>query len=447
MSSSNSIVLIIWVNDNPITGTIFNSKSIIEPKDIIPKVGNYVTVRFPGFGRQRGIVGKIGDESMRSSFKDILKGDEFLTLVDTVCKSKKAEQGKKKEKALVPPPPPPPPPAVVNNNIRSDICEMAQQEKKKLAGVKRQREKARCSANGTTTLGLLPPPPAAAAATSAVWKDIFEMVKELQAGQQSIKQQLDGFAQCKSCIKAVYKTLKPQPASLAIPLSSLGLLSIPPSASLPSPPSASLSSPTFASISSPPSASLSDSSPPALFPSTTFASNSSSPSLPLFTYPSTPSRAIPSKRSTHLSPSSFSVSPSASPSSPPPTNVENACQEDEADSNEDEMMYMGDSKYGVRVSKRRMQQCQMFANSCDKLAKALLELLVTKEDCDKHLTIYGFAKGKNALDENKRKALKSHIFSVYPCSNLEKRNEVWDTIVKKLNDKIRGIRNNKYKSF
>ncbi|XP_071947512.1 uncharacterized protein [Antedon mediterranea] len=108
----------------------------------------------------------------------------------------------------------------------------------------------------------------------------------------------------------------------------------------------------------------------------------------------------------------------------------------------DDMTYLGNAKYGVKVERESLKRCEMFANNIEKLALSTLELVITKDQCYNKLTIYGHGKGNIQMDEAKRKALQSYLFNVYLVEEVEK---VWDQVVKKLNDKIRAIRNKKYK--
>lgn len=70
------------------------------------------------------------------------------------------------------------------------------------------------------------------------------------------------------------------------------------------------------------------------------------------------------------------------------------------------LVFLGDAKYGVEVNKARLHLSIVASTNMDKLALNLLELLVTKEECA-NLSIYGQGKGKVAMVESKRKALRS----------------------------------------
>ncbi|XP_060597881.1 uncharacterized protein LOC132751680 [Ruditapes philippinarum] len=110
----------------------------------------------------------------------------------------------------------------------------------------------------------------------------------------------------------------------------------------------------------------------------------------------------------------------------------------------DELVYMGSPQYGIKVPSSRLSAIEKASSSAGKLALGLLELVINKEECST-LSIYGQSKGKIAMDLNKRKALRSHVFNRYNSSEAEK-DRIWtQEIVTKLNDKIRAIKNNKYK--
>lgn len=58
----SSIVLIVWINDDPVQGNVLSMKNIQEPRKAYTeyKVGDRVTAFCPGFGKQPGVIGKIG---------------------------------------------------------------------------------------------------------------------------------------------------------------------------------------------------------------------------------------------------------------------------------------------------------------------------------------------------------------------------------------------------
>lgn len=62
--------LFVWINDNPITGTVLSLSNIVEPRKELTdyKVGDLVSVRFSRFGVPKGIIGKIGGKLLLLSF-------------------------------------------------------------------------------------------------------------------------------------------------------------------------------------------------------------------------------------------------------------------------------------------------------------------------------------------------------------------------------------------
>ncbi|XP_021351924.1 uncharacterized protein LOC110449395 [Mizuhopecten yessoensis] len=90
----SSIVLMIWINDDPIQGNILKISTIVEPRIAFGEYreGQRVRVKCPGFGIQSGVIGKIGDDSKRKEFQELLAGPGFKKLVETVCGGKPMEK-------------------------------------------------------------------------------------------------------------------------------------------------------------------------------------------------------------------------------------------------------------------------------------------------------------------------------------------------------------------
>ncbi|XP_053404744.1 uncharacterized protein LOC123558217 [Mercenaria mercenaria] len=81
-----ALALIVWVNDDPITGNIIKLSSIVEPRKPFSeyKEGETVRAKCHGFGIVQGVLGKITDENGRKDLEDILKGDRFMLLVKKI---------------------------------------------------------------------------------------------------------------------------------------------------------------------------------------------------------------------------------------------------------------------------------------------------------------------------------------------------------------------------
>lgn len=116
------------------------------------------------------------------------------------------------------------------------------------------------------------------------------------------------------------------------------------------------------------------------------------------------------------------------------------------DDAEYDLVYLGEVKYGVQMKKEELSKCLELSSTPEKLALNLLEFLVTKEDC-RDMTVYGHGKQKKEMAPNLRRAIRSQVFSRYCLDRSEEeKSKLWmEKIVQKMNDKIRGIKNGKYK--
>lgn len=76
---------------------------------------------------------------------------------------------------------------------------------------------------------------------------------------------------------------------------------------------------------------------------------------------------------------------------------------------------MGETKYGIKVKKEELVRLRVCSKNPVKFALNAIDMLVTPDECKNNLTIYGEGKGKQALDENKRKALRSNFFTYFNC--------------------------------
>ena len=64
------------------------------------------------------------------------------------------------------------------------------------------------------------------------------------------------------------------------------------------------------------------------------------------------------------------------------------------------LVYLGDAKFGVLVSRTGLSQSEKTSTTAVRLALSVLELLLTKEECQT-LSVYGRNKHKTAMDEKK----------------------------------------------
>ncbi|XP_033729589.1 uncharacterized protein LOC117318748 [Pecten maximus] len=83
------LALIIWEHDRPITGNVINMVNIVTPRKAICEYreGERVSARCKGFGVPDGVIGKIAEESQRKDLEDILRGEEFESLVKKILDS------------------------------------------------------------------------------------------------------------------------------------------------------------------------------------------------------------------------------------------------------------------------------------------------------------------------------------------------------------------------
>ncbi|XP_060564093.1 uncharacterized protein LOC132723396 [Ruditapes philippinarum] len=80
--------LFVWINDTPITGTVLSLSNIVEPRKELTdyKVGDLVSVRFSKFGIPKGIIGTIGDESMKKGMQAIIDDHtSFMKIIEETC--------------------------------------------------------------------------------------------------------------------------------------------------------------------------------------------------------------------------------------------------------------------------------------------------------------------------------------------------------------------------
>ncbi|XP_060574901.1 uncharacterized protein LOC132732484 [Ruditapes philippinarum] len=82
--------LIVWVNDDPIQGSVVKMTSIVEPRLPLDqyKEGQEVKARCQGYGIFTGVIGKIADHLGRKDLMGILADDRFSSLVDKILKER-----------------------------------------------------------------------------------------------------------------------------------------------------------------------------------------------------------------------------------------------------------------------------------------------------------------------------------------------------------------------
>ena len=73
----------------------------------------------------------------------------------------------------------------------------------------------------------------------------------------------------------------------------------------------------------------------------------------------------------------------------------------------------GEARYNIIVQEQdiqrvRAQRVWACSKNPVKFALNALELLISPDECKNNMTVYGEGKGRTAMDENKRKALRSH---------------------------------------
>ena len=80
--------------------------------------------------------------------------------------------------------------------------------------------------------------------------------------------------------------------------------------------------------------------------------------------------------------------------------------------NASDLVYLGESLFGVKMTRKDLSSCMELSTKPEKLALNLLEFLLTAEEC-KNLTVYGYGKKNNSMDKNVRKAIKSKDYAVF----------------------------------
>ena len=108
-----------------------------------------------------------------------------------------------------------------------------------------------------------------------------------------------------------------------------------------------------------------------------------------------------------------------------------------------DLLFVGSATYGIKMTSTDLSCCEEAGKTSCKLALNLLQMLVTPEECT-NMTVYGH-KNKRALPANIR-AIKSHVFNIFHRDLPDKEQHiVWEATVVKMNDKLRAIKNGKYK--
>jgi len=76
----------------------------------------------------------------------------------------------------------------------------------------------------------------------------------------------------------------------------------------------------------------------------------------------------------------------------------------------EDLVYIGDSQYGIRVARQALERCEKTAKTPEKLALNLLEVVLTPEEIST-CTLYGNTQHKKeAIEDKKRKALRSNNY-------------------------------------
>ncbi|XP_048246522.1 uncharacterized protein LOC125377413 [Haliotis rufescens] len=422
----NNFILVIWIKDHPVTGNVVSIRNIVSPRRPYYEyaVGQTVDARCPGLGTFQGMIGAIGDS--KKNLQQLLAEDKFPQLVQRIVNdippahpkintgSSEENQSDLQERDEIQL-------EVAGNNDypvqpvpkkrKIDVQEKqkdkeAQEAKKDQAKKKKKATDARDSGNRLQSLAVIGPglPDSVEQLHEKLNKMDDKMSQLLFLRQQDqemlrdMQAQIDNFKSCRACVKGVYRNLKDngsgKPCSLQSPEARKSLL---------------LASPT------------------------------SLPSLPSPPPPPQPPKPQPSSSSwvsqgqpqvlEDISDLAEDIISTVEPVSDiPPLSERNQA-------------FLGDPRHGIKVSAERLRACEEASTNPVKLALSLLPLLITKEDC-KTLSVKGEAPGKRAMDENVRRALRSHIFQKFSVSAM-KMEEMWAEISKKLNDKIRAVKNGK----
>ncbi|CAG2236739.1 unnamed protein product [Mytilus edulis] len=116
-----------------------------------------------------------------------------------------------------------------------------------------------------------------------------------------------------------------------------------------------------------------------------------------------------------------------------------------ASGGEEEMAYVGAPKYGVKLSKVILDKILKSSKTPEKLALNLITPVLSDYEIS-NCTLYGndqFKKG--AVDDQKRKAIRCAVFEKAGESSKEEKEELWKKLTVRINNKIRGLKNGKYK--
>ncbi|CAC5390814.1 unnamed protein product [Mytilus coruscus] len=113
---------------------------------------------------------------------------------------------------------------------------------------------------------------------------------------------------------------------------------------------------------------------------------------------------------------------------------------------EEELEFVGAAKYGIKMDKKVLNRILKSSKIQKKLALGLLQPLLTDFEIQ-NSTVYGNMQfKKEAMDSNKRRAIRSAVFDAFNINKSDAENEeAWKKITVSMNDKIRGLRNGKYK--
>ena len=57
--------IFMWINDDPVTGNVLNLSNIVEPRKPLEEYKEFqqVLAKCPGYGLQRGVIGKISGKN------------------------------------------------------------------------------------------------------------------------------------------------------------------------------------------------------------------------------------------------------------------------------------------------------------------------------------------------------------------------------------------------
>ncbi|XP_063401151.1 uncharacterized protein LOC143051076 [Mytilus galloprovincialis] len=109
-----------------------------------------------------------------------------------------------------------------------------------------------------------------------------------------------------------------------------------------------------------------------------------------------------------------------------------------------ELAYVGAAKYNVKLEKVILKRIIKTSKTPEKLALNLIAPLLSEYEIN-NCTLYGNQQHKKeAVAENKRRAIRSAVFDKFGGEK-EQNEQLWTKLTININDKIRGLKNGKYK--